>query len=271
MDETRGTILLTRHARQLRKESGDKRYRARIEDERASLRELIYVSCTRPIWLLVSEPVVLSFSVWLGFVWGVLYCLIESIDLVFGALYPSFTPGELGAVFTTIALGTIIGFLTNFIQERIYRAKVAQRGPEARLYSACAGGVIIVIGTFIYAWTTIPNKGIPWIAPAIGITLMTVGLFHVYLAVFNYLADAYLIYASSALSGQSFLRNVMAAVFPLFTRQMYTNLTFKWASTLLGLITVILSMVPFVLIAWGPEIRARSRFAKQLALIHADN
>jgi hypothetical protein len=104
---------------------------------------------------------------------------------------------------------------------------------------------------------------------------------------------AYLAYASSALSGQSFLReymisdsplfllnclpflgNVMAAVFPLFTRQvvvihlseghilitalqMYRNLSFHWASTVFASISVLLLFVPFVLISWG-EVSGRS-------------
>ena len=49
MKETRSSVLLTRLAKKMRKETGDNRYRARIEDERASLRTLIYISCTRPI------------------------------------------------------------------------------------------------------------------------------------------------------------------------------------------------------------------------------
>lgn len=49
MKETRASILLMRIARRIRKKSGDHRYRARVEDERASLRTLIYISCTRPI------------------------------------------------------------------------------------------------------------------------------------------------------------------------------------------------------------------------------
>ena len=81
MKETRSTIILTRLARKLRKETGNPRYRARAEDERGSLRTLIYISCTRPLckpetvsdcWtsrlisvldLLTTEPTVLSFSV----------------------------------------------------------------------------------------------------------------------------------------------------------------------------------------------------------------
>ena len=49
MRETRSSVLLTRLARKLRKETGDNRYRARIEDERASIKTLIFISCTRPL------------------------------------------------------------------------------------------------------------------------------------------------------------------------------------------------------------------------------
>lgn len=81
MKETRSSVLLMRLARKLRKETGDDRYRARIEDERGSLRSLILISLTRPISeypcdvlffgvsltlglvLLITEPVVSSFSV----------------------------------------------------------------------------------------------------------------------------------------------------------------------------------------------------------------
>lgn len=44
-----GDVILTREAHKLRKETGDTRYRARVEDERTSLRQLISTSCTRPL------------------------------------------------------------------------------------------------------------------------------------------------------------------------------------------------------------------------------
>jgi hypothetical protein len=49
MKETRSSIILTRMAKKLRKTTGDHRYRARVEDERASLANLIFISCTRPV------------------------------------------------------------------------------------------------------------------------------------------------------------------------------------------------------------------------------
>jgi len=49
------------------------------------------------------------------------------------------------------------------------RKNFSKRGPEARLYWACAAAFLFPIGMFIYAWTTLP--GIPWIATSIGIAV----------------------------------------------------------------------------------------------------
>jgi hypothetical protein len=55
LEETRTAILLIRMARKKREETGDSRYRARVEDERPSLKTLLYISCTRPIGELVQS------------------------------------------------------------------------------------------------------------------------------------------------------------------------------------------------------------------------
>jgi len=49
LHETRSTIVITKIAQRLRKKTGDKRYRARAEDEGVNLKKLIWVSCTRPV------------------------------------------------------------------------------------------------------------------------------------------------------------------------------------------------------------------------------
>ena len=51
---------------------------------------------------------------------------------------------------------------------------------------------------------------------------------------------------------------------------MYNQLTFRWASTLFGILASLLAIVPFVLFAYGPQIRARSRFARNLAQKEAE-
>lgn len=47
--ETRTGIMLTRKAEKLRTETGDTRYRAKAEDERGSMKRLLWVSSTRPL------------------------------------------------------------------------------------------------------------------------------------------------------------------------------------------------------------------------------
>ncbi len=113
MKETRSSILLTRLAKKIRKETGDKRYRARVEDERASLRTLIFISITRPIrefsfmfcvgWysqtpvdLMLTEPIVASFSVTMNFPFHVSPSLTMQLALDWVLLGCSIRTGRVG-------------------------------------------------------------------------------------------------------------------------------------------------------------------------------
>ncbi|KZP30480.1 MFS general substrate transporter [Athelia psychrophila] len=261
MKETRSTILLIRLAKKMRKETGDLKYRARAEDEGASLRTLIFISCTRPLYLLTHEPTVIAISIWVGFAWGMLYCMIESVGPVFQSLH-GFNAGQEGTAFVTVALGSLLGFMTNFYQERLYQRNFARRGPEARLYGPCIAAIFFPIGMFIYAWCAFAS--VPWIALAIGITVFIWALFTIYLAAFTYLADCYGPFASSASAGQSLTRNIMATVFPLFTSKMFAALTYKWGNTVFGVIATLMVPIPFILFHYGPRIRARSKFASMV-------
>ncbi|KAH9849849.1 MFS general substrate transporter [Lenzites betulinus] len=260
MKETRSGVLLTKLAKKLRKDTGNHHYRARVEDERASLRTLIYISCTRPIYLLLTEPVVAAFSLWAGFAWGILYVLVESIAPAFRTIH-HFNTGETGTVFTAMIVGTFCGLGIQFVQESLYAKHSAKRGPEARLFGACLAAILFPAGIFIYAWCTF--ESVPWIGMAIGIFVIMTGLFVLYVAVFTYLADCYGIFASSALAGQSLSRNLMGMAFPLFTEQLFARLTYHWGNTLFGCIAVAMIPIPYILLWKGPVIRASSKFASQ--------
>lgn len=56
-----------------------------------------------------------------------------------------------------------------------------------------------------------------------------------------------------------------SGTFPLFTIPMYENLGYPEASTLLGALACAFSVLPFLLMAYGPQIRSRGRVAKQIA------
>lgn len=135
--------------------------------------------------------------------------------------------------------------------------------PEHRLYFSCVESVCLPTGLFIFGWT--PYHHAHWIAPAISVGISTAGIFAVYLSVFNYLADSYHQYASSALAAQSFCRNMLGGIFPLVSRQLFINLTIGPARSLLGAIGAALTLVPWVLIFYGCTIRAHSKLTKETA------
>lgn len=260
LTETRGSVILARRAAKLRKETGDERYKARSEEERASLWIIISNSLTRPIWLLFSEPIVTSFSLWVSLNWLMLYATLESVGLI--TELHGYTEGQTGLVFLSICLAAALGQASTFIQENLYRRYYPTKGPEARLYLSMLSAFLFPIGCFIYGWTAYPDVSIA--GPIVGLVVMMFAVYHVYLATFNYIADAYLIFASSALAAQSFSRNMFGFSAPLFTTQMYHKLGYQWASSLIGFLAIVIGTVPFVLYRYGPQIRARSKFAEQL-------
>ncbi|KAH9046570.1 MFS general substrate transporter [Lactarius hengduanensis] len=260
MRETRTSVVLTGIAKDLRKRTGNEQYMARIELERPSLKSLLIISCTRPLYFLVTEPVVTSISLWVGFAWGVFYCMIESIVPIFSHVH-NFNIGETGTVFVAAFLGCLLGFCSNLHQERVYQRSVRERGPEARLSWARFAGIMFPVGMFVYAWTSFSR--VPWIAMAIGIVIFIWATFVIYLAAFTYLADCYGTYASSAIAAQSLSRNLLGMAFPLFTKQMFATLTYQWGNTLFGCIALMMVPLPWILFYYGPAIRARSKISQR--------
>ena len=148
--ETRGSVILSRRAARLRRETG-LNYRCRADEERASLLILIRSGVSRPIWFFLTEPIVLSLSVWIGFTWGCLYGLMEAIPIVFENVY-GWKIGAVGLAFLPAVIGGLLGYVLNFIQERAYVRLQPTKGIEARLYSSMFGGIIFGIGSMIFAW-----------------------------------------------------------------------------------------------------------------------
>lgn len=77
----------------------------------------------------------------------------------------------------------------------------------------------------------------------------------------SYQVDVYqALAAASALAANGFLRYGFGAAFPLFTLQMYEAMGIGWATSLLGFVSLVLMLVPFVLYKHGLKIRQRSAY-----------
>ncbi|KAI9931303.1 hypothetical protein ASPWEDRAFT_166747 [Aspergillus wentii DTO 134E9] len=285
--ETRGSVILSRKAQALNayyeslekaghygvimsiEQSDEKedirriRWKVKSDEERQSLVQMISVSCVRPFHMLFTEPVVFFFSLWAAFSWAVLYLQFGSVPLVFQTNH-HFNVEQSGAVFTSMCVGVILATVLSIWQDPIVSRFIKlPESPERRLYFVCVEAILMPIGLFWFGWTSYPS--IPWIAPTLAVGCSTMGILTIYLAVFNYLADTYHRYASSAIAAQSCCRNLLGGVFPLVTSALFTNLGYPAASSLLGGIGTALTLVPWVLAFYGPTIRSKSKLASELA------
>ncbi|KAG9836457.1 putative multidrug transporter, partial [Aureobasidium melanogenum] len=267
LKETRGDVILARKAKRLRKE-GRNAY-AKSELNKDSVLEMLKVSFKRPTKMLLTEYTVASFTLWVSFAWGLLFLFQSSITQTFSTNY-GFSVFQTSLIQLSLSAGATIATIVNPIQDQLYLRSAGRNKespgkpiPEARLYFSIPGSLIFTAGLFVYGWTS--YTFVPWIAPAIGIAMVGFGIYSIYQAVVNYFTDAYSKYSASALSAASFGRNVFGAFLPLASPQLYSNLGYQWASTLLGLVALILSLAPVFLLVKGSAIRARSPFMAESA------
>ncbi|TIC55684.1 MFS general substrate transporter [Wallemia mellicola] len=262
LKETRGAVLLARRAKKMRQETGDDSFRAPSELEADSFKTLLHNSSTRALMLLVKEPVVLFFSIWISFAWGIIFLFFSCIPLTFQNNH-GWNVGQQGFPYISLAFGTFLGFATNFLQDHLYQKATVKNGgvpvPEARLYGAQVGAILLPVGMFWYGWTLFPN--IHYIVPIIALTPIILGIYHIFLAVYNYLADSYGEFSSSAVAAQGFMRNLFAASFPLFATYMFNGMGLQYACTMLAIIGCLCAPLPFILFFKGESIRARSQYA----------
>lgn len=268
--ETRGDVILGKRAKRLRQQTGRPIY-TKSELEMPSAWERLKVSTTRPTRMLVTEPVVTFFTLWLGFAWGILFLFFNSVYLTFHENY-KWGVFNVGLDELSILVGAFIGVVFNPIQDAIYRQSAKKNTqmdtpgkpiPESRLYTSIPGSLLFAGGLFWYGWGSVGHGSVHWIVPTLGIGCTGAGIFSILMAGINFLTDAYERYAASALSATSLGRNIMSGLLPLSSTALFTHLGFGWAGTLLGFIGVALSVVPVVLVLKGPEIRQRSAVMRE--------
>ncbi|KAI4950039.1 hypothetical protein J4E91_004695 [Alternaria rosae] len=247
--ETYHPVLLRRKAIRLRKETGNPEWIAPIEKMDRSIAKTVLWSCIRPFQLLFFEPMCLSLCILSAILLGILYLFFGAFPLVFGNNH-GFSISQIGLAFLGLLVGMLAGVSTDPFWRRIYGRLVRQREeqggepggsePEFRLPSTIVGAWVVPVALFGFGWTT--YSSVHWIVPIIFSAVFGLGVIWVYSGVFTFLVEAYPVYAASALAANSFARSYFAAAFPLFGVQMYNNLGYQWATTLLAFLA--LAMAP---------------------------
>ncbi|OCH91764.1 MFS polyamine transporter [Obba rivulosa] len=263
--ETYAPVILQRKAQRLRKADPEKNAKVYAEHERSdwSLKGIMHRTLYRPLQMLLLEPILVLVTLYLSLMYGVLYALFEALPIIFMGTR-GFSEGQSGLIFIGVGIGTTLGAMTTLPLSRHYPELLKKwRGfppPEQRLLGAMIGGPCLVVGCFWLGWTG-QYASVPWIVPALATVPIGFSVSIVFISFLSYLVDTYLQYSASAFSANTIMRSAVGAGFPLFTVQMFNSLGINWACTLIGLIGLVLSPMPFLFYKYGARIRSKSRFS----------
>ena len=214
--------------------------------------------------MLWREPIVLFLTIYVSFVYGILYLLLSAIPIAFtnrGWRETIATLPFLSIIIGCfVAAAIIIGF--NPYYQREMERNSGRPVPRARLPPMIIGGFIFPIGFFIFAWSADINHGhVFWLVPCIGLACVGCGILLIFLQALNYLIDVYLMYSASAIAANTMVRSLLAAVFPLVATYMFHNMGVNWASTLLGLLALIMAPVPIMFYYFDEKLRNSSKYS----------
>ncbi|CAF9934741.1 MAG: hypothetical protein ALECFALPRED_006072 [Alectoria fallacina] len=265
LPESFGPVILARRARAIRAK-GSKDTFAPIELEAKGVKHMMTVTLVRPI-LMFAEPIVLCSCLYLAFEYAIFYLFFEAYPIVFQGIYHMST-GVAALALVPVAIGAILASFISLWYDRILRrakdrqAMWSMSEEYRRLPLACVGGPFHVISLFWLGWTARPDTH--WIVPMLSGVSFGIGIELTFISLLNYLTDAYEIFAASAMASSAFSRSLFACVLPLAADPMYRRLGVPWASSLLGFLSLVMAVVPFILIRYGEQIRKRSKFCQHL-------
>ncbi|KAB8069766.1 MFS general substrate transporter [Aspergillus leporis] len=265
--ETYMPVLLRAHEQALSKYYIDSEATKSCLSERRSADSTVRILC-RPFSMIAQEPIVFCCSMYLALIYSLLYLFFQAYPLVFQGLY-GVSPGVAGLAFLPILPGSILAFAL-FFWYSTYHTKALKAGSTwakveeyRRLPLACVGAPAIPIALFWLGWSS--NASIHPVMPMMSGVFFGFGYLLIFIALLNYLTDAYKQYSASASAAASTLRSIFAVCLPLATTPMYTRLGIDWASSLLGFISIAMAVIPFVFIKYGAWIRSSSKFAQRAA------
>ena len=194
LEETYPPIVLVEKAAELRRRTLNWGIHAKQEEIEVDFRELITKNFSRPLRLLVTEPIVLLLSIYMAFIYGLLYLFLTAYPIVFQQIH-HFNQGVGGLPYFGMVFGMLLaGAYIVYTQADYNRKLAANNGvtiPEWRLPPAIMGGISFTCGLFWFGWSGY-KESTHWIVPTLSGLLTGFGLLSIFLQALNYLVDAYL-------------------------------------------------------------------------------
>lgn len=155
LHETFAPIILAKKARQLRHRTGNCAIHANHDKMELDLRAIARKYLTKPLRMLVTEPVVFLVSLYMSFIYGLVYALLKAYPYVFSHVY-KMPIGVRSLPFLGLLMGILLALLFILSQHQTYICKLERNDgkvvPEWRLGPALVGAVVFPIGLFWYVY-----------------------------------------------------------------------------------------------------------------------
>ena len=270
LPETLEPLCLLKKAKHLRQTTGDQRYKAVTELQKVDWAKKTEQALLMPFKLFFFEPMLIAVTLYISFVYGVLYLLFEAFPAVYMKVH-GMNPGDTGLTFLGYFSGTLIGaLLYAFVINPMYSKKLktaqAKHGPsynhlppEERLLASMIGGPVLLVALFWFAWTSFSHVTV-W-APIVASAFIGFAILVIFLSLMTYITETYVPRSASAVAANTVVRSSFGVGFPMFAEQMYDKLNPRWASTLLAFITLLLLPLPFLLTRYGALLCSKARYA----------
>jgi hypothetical protein len=265
MPESYAPLILQRKLQSLQRD-GDTRGLYVTHQINHPLRDTLRRSVVRPLRLLLTQPLIQTLAVYLGFLNGVSYIVETTFPALWTTKYrESESLGSLNYI--ALGVGAVVGAqICSYANDKIYQRLSARNGglgsPDFRLPTMLLGALIVPIGMFWYGWSA--EKSLPWIMPDIGGVIFYAGFLMGIINVHMYVIDFYGSNSASAMAAVSLIQSLFGGVFPLFGEDLYDVLGYGWGNSLIGFITLTLGLTALALLwRFGGQIRDWSTYAKR--------
>lgn len=149
-------VLLKWKAQRLRKETGNQALYHPHERMKLDMKTIVTKHFSRPILMLLTEPMVTAIALYASFVYGLLFLTLEVFPIVFEE-HRHWKPVVASLPFLGLFVGVLSAVGVNLANQprykRILDAAQGRPVPEARLAPMAIGGILFAIGLFWFGWT----------------------------------------------------------------------------------------------------------------------
>ena len=273
MRESRPSQLLTERLERLKQLTANESLRIKNLDHAPNLRIFVETTLLRPLRLLFTEPIVFCAAVMSAVAFGLIYLFGEAAPIIYGTF--GFDAQHSSLSFIPIAFGLLLGIPVRFYDQRIFRQRQQQRKtlqPEDKLAGFVLAVPALAVGLWWFAWTIPPLvPHVHWIASMLSLIMLGFATNEFDCVLAGYLGDSYTIFSASAFAAMCFLRASFSAAFPLFARQLFTDLDANVGASILAACATVFCLCPILFYRYGQRLRRASKFAKYSLRAYNEN